>query len=201
LENGSIYFDGCGLPIDWSDRCTLDNRYGHISATDCFGTNVGAISTPRHFAHDFECRADETAGVATAWDSADGTGRKDGNNGTSRGWRLKVCQIKLGGEFWPDTTEHGLRLPRNAIIKNLHLRKPSGGSDATSTIFRIGRADKSGTDHLVSDTQRMDAAHTGDTTNYFYSVGTTDNERNILLYTDEAPAINLVGGLCIVEYY
>lgn len=199
--NGLISFERCGLPIDWSDRCFLDNRYGHIRAVDCYGTNTGVITTPRHYAHDFDLRGDETAGGVATWSGADAIARKDAGNGTGQGWRLKTAQIKMGSEFWPDTTEQGLRLPKNAIMKSLHLRKPALGADSTSVTFRIGRADKSGTDHLVSNTDQMKNTHTGDTTNYFYCVGTTDNERNILLYTNENPVQGIVGGICIVEYY
>lgn len=200
-ESGLISFDGCGVPIDWSDRCFLDASSGHIRAIDCYGTNVGAIGTPRHFAHDFDVRTDETAGDVSTWEDTSSTSIKDSGSGTGVGIRLKMAQVKLASEFWPDITEHGLRLPRNAIIKNIHLRKPAGGADATSVTFRVGRADKSGTDHLTSNTAQMNATHTGDTTNYFYCVGSTDNERNILLYTDENPSAVMVGGICIVEYY
>jgi hypothetical protein len=197
-ERGTITFESCGVPVDWSDRCSMASWHGMISATGCYGTNIGAVSAGAHWAHDFDTRWDEAVpGLYSGW-----TGTyPSGGSPTHNALRLKTAQMKLATEYWPDNTEHTLKLPLNAIIKNIHLRKPAGGSDATSTIMRVGRNDKSGTDHLVSDTQRMDVAHTGDTTNFFYHVGSTTNERTLRLFTDENPSAAIQGGLCIVEYY
>lgn len=198
--NGEIIFDGCQLPLNFSDKCSLADTYGSglIRAINCFGP-AGSFNGATHYAHDFDLHGIATnPGAYATWPAS---GTKDSGSPSHAQWILKVAQIKLPTDYWPDITEHTLRMPKNAILVNMHLRKPAGGVDATATIFRIGRADKSGTDHLVSDSQRMDAAHTGDATNLFYFVGSTDNERNLLLYTDENPAASIQGGLCIVEYY
>ena len=199
-ENGTINFNSCGIPVDWSDNCSIPNGFGAIRAINCHGSNVGSPTAGEHWAHDFDLLSEESAGDYTGWLTS-GASVKSGGSPSNASLRLKTCQIKLQDDWWPATTEHKLRLPKYAVIRNIHLRKPAGGTDTTSTIFRVGRDDKSGTDHLVSNTDQFKNSHTGDATNLFYCVGATDNERNIRLYTDEAPAQNIKGGLCIVEYY
>ena len=59
---------------------------------------------------------------------------------------------------------------------------------------RLRRNDKTGTDHLTV-TANMNGVNNGDTTNYFYHVATTTNERTLRLYTTQAPTGNVQGGL------
>lgn len=200
--NGEIIFESCQIPIDWSDKCSMTNNFGTglISARNCFGSNLGASGDTSHWAHDFDLHWNAaTAGQVGAW-AVTGATLKDSGSPSHPQWRLKTAQIKLNTDFWPDTSEHTLKLPLNAIIKNIHLRKGPHASDATSTTMRIGRNDKSGTDHLTV-TANFNASHSADVTNYFYHVGSTTNERTLRLYTNENPTGVAQGGLCIVEYY
>lgn len=202
-----IIFDGCEFPVDWSDKCSVTTTFGgsRISARNCFGSNGGATDGIAHWAHDFDLHwSAATPGQVAVW-AGSGATLTDSASPSHMQWTLKTAEMKCTSEFWPGsagtTSQHTLKLPKNAILKNIHLRKPASGTDATNTTFRVGRNDKSGTDHLVSDTQQFKNAHTGDTTNYFYHVGTTTNERTLRLYTNESPAQAIAGGFVIVEYY
>src|SRR5207247_1377121 len=124
-------------------------------------------------------------GQVAAWASSGAT--LDGDGAAHRSsWRLKTATIKRPGDYWPSTSEWTLKLPKNAIIKSVHLRKPAGSADVTVTTMRVGRNDKTGTDHLVSNSAAYNATHSGDQTNYFYHVGSTTNERTLRLYSSAA---------------
>lgn len=196
-ESGTITFTRCTLPVDWSDRCSITN-FGAIRAIDCRGANVGTI-TVSHWAHDFDLSWDETTpGLYTGWKN---TGVGGQGSPTNASYRLKSCLLKLVNDYWPTNQEQTLKLPKDAIIKNIHLRKPAGSADATVTTMIVGRSDKSGTPHATSNSAAMNVPHAVDVSNYFYHVGTTTNERTLRLYSSAATSGTLQGGFVLVEYY
>lgn len=199
-QAGRIVFDDCVLPTDWSDRCSLTSLHGHISAVGCRGNNVGA-SLHAKWAHDFDLHWNEaTAGLYTGWASSGAT-LQDGGSLSDTGWRLKIAQIKFPAEYWPRSAlEPTLKLPKNAIIKSIHLRKPAGGVDSTVTVMTVGNNDKSVT-HLTSNSAPFKTAQTGDISDYYYHVGDTANERTLRLYANPDTTGTVQGGICIVEYY
>jgi len=196
-ESGAIIFETCALPIDWSDRINI-STVGLVSARNCRGLNVGAPAAGAHWAHDFDFHWGDTAGQVANWTNTPGI-TADGSP-TDLHWRLKIAPIKLTSDSWKD--EQTLKLPRNSIIKNIHLRMPGGGGDGTVITWSVNRNDKSGTPHLTSNSAASSAVHTGDTTNYFYHVSSTTNERTLRLYPSTTVTGNAIrGGLCVVEYY
>lgn len=202
-EDGTITFQRCSLPVDWSDRCSINGGGyggGSIRAIDCRGTNVGAASAGAHWAHDFDFGYADL-GIFSSWTNySNGAGLGSPTNETLR---LKSALLKLPTDTWPSNAESTLKLPRGAIIKNIHLRKPAGtnNSDSTSTTMNVGRNDKSGTPHLTTSAASMSAATSGDTTNYFYNVSSTVNERTLRLYSSAVTTGVATSGFVIVEYY
>lgn len=197
-DAGTITFRSCALNTDWSDRCAIASQ-GGIRAMDCRGMNYGGVGSA-HWAHDFDLIGDEpTPGLYTGW-----TSNANGGGSPSHGSiPLKSCFLKLPTDFWPITGGgQTLKLPRNAIIKNIHLRKPGGGASGGQTTFIVSRLDKSGSPHLVSDVAANSAPSQGDITNYFYNVGTTVNERTLIVYAGTPQAGGTFqGGFVMVEYY
>jgi hypothetical protein len=200
-QAGVILFDKCALPVDWSDRCTLANYFGKISAIGCYGIDPGNQAAGVHYAHDFDLWWDAaTPGQVGAWAGSGGTLRASFSpQGPSL--RLKIAEMKMGTEFWPTNAEHTLKMPKNAMIKAIHIRKPAAGADTTVTTMKVGRNDKTGTDHLISNSAAMNVTHSGDVNDYYYHVGSTTNERTLRLYSSAATTGTIQGGLCIVEYY
>jgi hypothetical protein len=193
-QAGKIIFDHCELPEGFSDRCTVNNT-GRISARDCYGRNIGVISD--HFAHDFDLDwiVGGTPGNYTNWPS---TELASAGSRSDLALRLKVAQIKLARENWLD--EQVLKMPKNAVIKNIHLRKPAGGTSFLNVTYFVGTDDKSIV-HLTSNTDFLKNVHSGDTTNYFYCVGSLDNHRTLRLWANPTPDQFIHNGLCVVEYY
>ena len=196
-ETGTIVFDTCQIPDDWSDRLTINHAGGLISARHCYSLDVGAQATGVHIANDFDYHSGWATGLYTAWGNL--TGDDGDGSPMDNHWRLKTAPLKLGSENWKD--EQTLKLPKNSIIKNIHLRKPGQGADATVVTFNISRNDKTGSPHLTSNNAAFNTPQTGDTTNYFYYVGSTTNERTLRLYPNVGVVGNTNGGVCIVEYY
>ena len=83
-----------------------------------------------------------------------------------------------------------------------HPPPQTGGksADTVVTTMVVGRNDKSGTSHLISDSQQMKNASFGDTTNYFYHVGTATNAYPSPLFERRNHG-GVAGGFVIVEYY
>lgn len=200
---GEIIFEHCALPIDFSDKCSMNNNFGTglISARNCFGTNVGAPASGAHYAHDFDLHWNEaTFGQYGGWASSGAT-IKDSGSASHPQWRLKTAQIKLVSEFWPAANpDHTLKMPKNAIVKSIYLRKPAGSADATATTFRVSNNDKT-THHLTSNNAAFNLTHTQDVEKYFYHLGTTTNERTLRLNSSAVTTGAIQGGMVIVEYY
>ncbi len=204
--NGEIYFDTCIVPVDWSDRCSVTN-VGHIHGLNLIGANLGGVTAGAHWAHDFSLHGNQTVGQLAAWTGVY-TSLTDSGSPTHPQWVLKTAQIKLDSDVWPGSSgwpEQTLKLPKNAILKNIYLRKPGGGADATAVVFYVNRNDKSGTPHVTSNSAAYDATHTGDHVGapapYFYYVGATTNERTLRLYASAVTTGFLQNGLLLVEYY
>ncbi len=197
---GAVVFESCGIPVDWSDRCIYSSfAGGTFSARNCHGTNVGVPAAGWHWAHDFDAKYDEvTPGLYTGWAVA---GNQPGfGSPTDNNFKVKVAQIKLFNEFWPSSGGNlTLRLPRNAIIKAVHLRKTAGGSTATVATARVSNNNQT-TIHLATNSAAANTALTGDLNDYYYNVGTTDNERNLLLSFSSSIASTVPGGLALIEY-
>lgn len=204
---GEIEFDTCELGTDWSDKCSITTTFGgsRISAINCFGKNIGAILNNEHFAHDFDLYYSEAnPGQFQTWVGSGAT-LTDVASVTHPQARLKTAHLKMTTEYWPNSggaMEHTLKLPKNAIIRNIHLYKPAGGTDATpSCIVKVGRNDKSGTPHCMTNAARFRDLHQGEARDLFYHVGTTENERKLRMWMDEVPSQFIQGGIAIVEYH
>jgi hypothetical protein len=200
-QSGRIDFVDCDLAIDWSDRCTITGSYGGISAIGTRPTGIGVLAAGEHYAHDFDLHWDQSAaGDYTGWDASGATLKSDGSSSDTM-WRLKTAQIKMPIELWPSEQEHTLKLPKNAIIKAIHLRKPAFGTSVTVTQLAVGRNNKAGTPHAITAAAQYQLAASISEDNIFYHVGSSANERTLRLYstvlTDQLPQ----GGIAIVEYY
>jgi hypothetical protein len=197
-QSGTINLNHCALSDDFSDRCTV-NAFGKISASQCYTTNIGG--TGHLYAADFDMHwANSVPGQFTVWDNqGPGTLRSDGSYGDNQ-WRLKTAQVKLLNDSWPTVVEQTVKLPKNAIIKGLHLRKPAGSLDTTATTFRISDNTKT-THHLTTASVAFNAAVSADVDNYFYHVGTAVNDRTLRLNSSAVTTGVLQGGVVVVEYY
>lgn len=203
-ENGTIRFLGCGLGVDWSDRCSLTSTFGQIQAVNCYGLNIGAPTDLTHWAHDFDLNGvSASAGVSTSWATSGASIYSMGSR-TDNLPRLKQVYLKVPTDYWTITTtpqEQLLKLPKNAIIRNIYVLKATGGSDGNLLTWVVGNSDKS-VPHLTCPSTRNDTGFKASLNDYFYSVGTTTNERTLRLYvTAGTPSATEQGGLVVVEYY
>lgn len=199
-ESGTMTLDSCWVPNNISDLCAYGSgaSWGSIRAYNCRTANPGNSPGGNHSSQDFDLRAPQNAGLAGAWISAGDGGQGSQNDLQTR---LKTVSIKLPNEGWPSTGANlYVVLPANAIIKNIHVRKPAGGAVATVTGFQVTNLDKSVV-HGTTAAAAYSASHVLDITNYFYSVGITANERTIVLSSTVAVVGTISGGVAIVEYY
>ena len=196
-ENGHILLKDCALPSNFSDQCSI-SYVGSIIAQDCTDGGGSYVGGAYH-AIDFEFNSSVTAGQVSAWEytivpaeSAMQTIQP----------RLKTAYLKTPFAYWiANTSTNGdtLYLPKNAIIKAIHLRKPAGGFSATSANWVVGNGN--GVIHLTTNTGPANGTHIGDLDNYFYAVGDTTNERTLYLACSTTLTGSCLNGFCIVEYY
>lgn len=186
-ESGCIKFDNCNLPVDWSDRCSI-NLFGRISAHNCAGTNIGANIYGAQWAHDFDL----------------------GGSPSNNGLNYKVGQIKTVAEYWPSSSgaEWTLKLPLDAILKSIKVVYPGGLSGmASPSYLRISNNDCS-IIHAVVDIGDGSVSGRIGLDDYFYSVGSAINDRTLRLsfgpvsgpsdYTGVGGSNN--GGVALIEY-
>lgn len=204
-ENGTMVFDTCGLPFDFSDRCST-NGSGAVRAINCYGVNAGAVvGQPNHWAFDFDTHWNAASpGLVGTWDNGSGgTITSDGSpvNGMAR---LKAAYLKLPIDYYTTaggTIEQTLKLPKNAIIKTILFLKPAATSDSTACIWNVGNLNES-VAHLTTASTANNVAINQAVTNYFYQVGSATNDRTLRFYASSGTANGVVqGGFIIVEYY
>jgi hypothetical protein len=177
-HSGLVRFESCALPINVSDKITLSSSYGRAIGRNCTVQVTGSTN----YAADFDYN----------WENSEQGGA---------GAQKKVATIHMAARAWPvSTTERTVVLPAGAMIMNLYILRPVGGSGSVAYQLRVGNGDKSvtyGTSTLGVETN----VHSIEVLNLKRQVGTTTNERTVRLWADP-PGSNAVagGGYAIVEY-
>ncbi len=205
-ENGTMTFDSCGMSADFSDRCHLNDSFGAIRAMNCNGLDAGVVTGAiNHWAYDFDLNGvGSMAGPVSAWPDA-GPTLASGGSPANGSQRLKSVYLKLPTDYWTiaakGVVEQTLKLPRNAIIKNIYLLKPGGGTDGSNLTFAVGNNDKS-TLHLKTPAAPNNISLKQSVTDYFYNVGSSENERVLRFFcVAGTPKATTQGGFILVEYY
>lgn len=201
-ENGSIYFDNCALPQDFSDQCTITGSWGQIKARGCYAINStnGVVASGYHEAFDFDSHMRQsTPGPVTAFNGS-GAPYASGSP-LSCNMELKTAQIKLDAESWPNgtTPELTILLPKNAIIKTISILKPGFTSENTPVTYFVGTSNKGTTFFALPTTPNVGASTIF--SNYFYNCSNLLNSRTIRLWSSGGVTSNLYGGMALVEYY
>jgi hypothetical protein len=201
-ENGTISFDGCALPPDWSDRCILQSGVGNFSARNCYNSNIGAGAPNR--ADDFDANFGVTApGQVATWSNAGGTLFSQGGYSNNHP-HLKSAWLKVPTDYWTvstDVGEHTLKLPANAIIVGIHVLKNAATSDGSTLTWVVGNNDKS-IAHLTCPAINNNIAFQAHKNDYYYNVGTSTNDRTLRLYVSSGtPHGTLQGGFVLINYY
>jgi hypothetical protein len=204
-EVGTVLFDKCRLPSDFSDQCEID-YVGCISAVHTQG-NIGQ-NGKAYTANDFTLNGAAALGQIGAWSSA----AKEGDGGTACLQPMpKLAYLKCWPDYWPTSVgeERTLKLPRNALIKTIHLLYPGGGLSgfASPTFLRVSNDDYSAihTTVAVGDGSLAAEIHLE---NYFYAVNAAAKDRTLRLSfgpSTGAPDYAGVtgsngGGIALVEY-
>lgn len=207
-EVGTVLFDKCSLPADFSDQCSV-NFVGCITAIRCQG-NVGQSGTA-YTANDFTLNGLANLGQFTAWNGAG----KVGDGGTACLQPTpKWAYIKCWPDGWPTSlgAEQTLKLPQGAVIKSIHVLYAGGGLanfTTNPTFLRVTNNDYSVLHAAVTVGNGSTAAqiHLND---YFYAVNTAVKDRTLRLSFGPNSASASVytgvtgsngGGVALVEYF
>jgi hypothetical protein len=193
-ESGRLIFDSCRVSSSLSDAIVFSGAYGRATARGCYPMDYGSVS-----AEPFITAIDFDLGGAGCYDVS---GYKDASANVKRIW------VKPANNIWPKSNGAGgsandltIKLPKNAIITKIVLRKYAGGSAAATYTLQVTNSDKTVT-HGTSNTANQLLAHSLTVNDYYYDVGTTDNERIIRVSVTGATTgtQNLSGGFGFIEY-
>jgi hypothetical protein len=206
-NNGGIKFRDCFYPEertagttvvkDLSDVCSITTNYGLIEA---LGTRGGNATTgagiPGINSQDFSLGASTSLWLLGHTDPA--------INLKSIACKKSSLFPEISASVSESARESTVRLPKNAVIKNIYAVKNALGytSAVTDFVMQVTNNNKT-TVHAASTSARRDLLHSAIGENLFYSVGTTENERIIRLsctgtgtdLTDQS------AGFWIIEYY
>ncbi len=116
-EPGTVQFDGCTLPVDFSDQCAVTGWVGIISAINTQGSNTNDASQTQHHANDFDLLGGTTArGQNAAWSH---TALSGAGGLSALQPRVKTAWMKAPAEYLPGAAanEITLKMPKGAVIK------------------------------------------------------------------------------------
>ena len=193
---GEIHFMNCRVPENISEKFTFDNIFGFARAAYCIAANNPPSQGQ---AVDFDLN----------WEN-----RTFGGHTI----RPKIAVLKRKSGRWPrttasdpgepsDTDEWTVKLPVNAVIKNIYIFKPAAGGSSAPYQLHVGNNDKT-VIYGSSNNGGMKDSHSITVENSaadIVVVGTNDNDRIVRLWADpggDGTALHsLPGELAIVEYY
>jgi len=109
---------------------------------------------------------------------------------------------ELSGGASVAARESTIRLPKNAVIKNIYAIKEAQGSDTNAYVLRVTNNDGT-TVHCSSGSAARNTKHTASTTDLFLSVGSTENERILRMdCTGTGTSTeDQANGIWLIEYY
>ncbi|HSV48367.1 MAG TPA: hypothetical protein VLJ58_21440 [Ramlibacter sp.] len=193
-ESGRITWESCQVPSGLSDNISFASSYGRASANACHPMDYGAVS-----AEPFITAIDFDLGATGSYDIA---GYRDA------GARVKRVWLKAANTIWPKSNGAGgsandltVKLPKNAVLKAVVLRKNAGGSSAAGYQLQVTNNDVT-TTHATSNNDQQQLAHTITEDNLFVELGSTTNDRTIRVSVTGASTgnQNLSGGFGYIEY-
>lgn len=176
---GIIEWVRCGIPEDLSEKVTLVTEYGRASARDCHIQSSG-IATRQAVDFDLNWQNQSVGDI---------------------GMNLKRAVVMRGTNVaWPfnSGSERTLKLPKNAIIKNIYARKPAQGVSVSAYQLHVGTNDKATTyGSSVSGNQSL--LHTITLKDVDIDVASDANKRTIRLWATGGDTAHS-GGWAYVEY-
>lgn len=122
-DSGTILFDKCTLPQNFSDQCSI-NYVGSISSRETRG-NYGSNQQYSNIANDFTINAAWPLGIYSSW----GSGGQAGDSCSLQPQSLEAY-IKNSNQSWPisPTTENTLYLPKYARLQEVRIRFTTAGN-------------------------------------------------------------------------